>query len=78
MEYQLDSVRYDVFRLEITELISHLSMDILFKHLPNLTDLTITFGAKHVGMEYESSLFGMKMVDAEQFKDCLRSTQTLT
>jgi len=40
-------------------------MEIIFKLLPNLSDLTITFGAKHVGMEYESSLFGMKMVDAE-------------
>lgn len=63
--YQLSSVKYDVFRLEITELISHLNMEIIFKLLPNLSDLTITFGAKHVGMEYESSLFGMKMVDAE-------------
>ena len=74
LEYQLNAVKYDVFRLEITELISHLSMEILFKLLPNLNDLSITFGAKHVGMEYDSSLFGMKMVDAEQFKDCLRST----
>jgi hypothetical protein len=71
LEYQLSSVRFDVFKLEITELLSHLSMEVLFRHLPNLTDLCITFGAKHVGMEYESSLFGMKMVDAEVFKDCI-------
>jgi Ran GTPase-activating protein (RanGAP) involved in mRNA processing and transport len=57
---------------------SHLKIDIVFSLLPNLNDLTITYGAKHVGMEYESSLFGMKMADAEILKDCLRTTQSLT
>jgi hypothetical protein len=78
LKFQLNSARYDIFRLEITELMSHLSMETLFRLLPNLNDLTITFGAKHVGMEYESSLFGMKMADAEIFKECLKSTQSLT
>jgi len=64
---EMNEVRYDVFRLEITELMSHLNMDDVFRFLPNLNDLTITFGAKHVGLEYESSLFGMKMADAETF-----------
>lgn len=67
-------MRYEIFRLEITELKSHLNMEIVFRFLPNLNDLTITYGAKHVGMEYESSLFGMKMADAEVFKECIKST----
>ena len=45
--------------------------------MPNLNDLTITYGAKHKGMEYESSLFGMKMADAEVFSECLWTTQSL-
>lgn len=53
-------------------------MDIVFKYLPNLTFLTLTYGAKHVGMEYERPLFGMKMSDAKNFSLCLPSTQSLT
>jgi len=49
-------------------------MSIVFNYLPNLNDLTITYGAKHKGMEYESALFGMKMADAEVFSECLRTT----
>ncbi len=60
-----------MFRLEITELMSHLEMLKVTEYLPNLNDLTITYGAKHVGMEYESSLFGMKMADAENFQKFL-------
>lgn len=77
LKIELNSVRYDVFRLEILELESHLNMGVVFQYLPNLTDLAITYGAKHKGMEYESSLFGMKMADAEVFSECLRTTQSL-
>jgi hypothetical protein len=49
-------------------------MGIVFKYLPNLTHLSLTYGAKHVGMEYERPLFGMKMSDAKSFAECLRTT----
>lgn len=52
-------------------------MGIVFRYLPNLAYLTLTYGAKHVGMEYERPLFGMKMSDAKIFAECLRSTQSL-
>jgi len=52
-------------------------MNLVFDHLPNLNDLILTYGAKHAGKEYESSLFGMKMADAEKFQECLRKTQSL-
>lgn len=52
-------------------------MGIVFKNLPNLAYLTITYGAKHVGMEYERPLFGMKMSDAKIFSECIRSTTSL-
>ncbi len=61
LKEELRASRFDIFKLDITELQSHLDMNIVFDYLQNLNDLTITFGAKHVGMEYESSLFGMKM-----------------
>lgn len=74
---ELDSARYEVFCLIITQL-QHFDIDLVFKYLPNLSYLTLTYGAKHVGMEYERPLFGMKMSDATTFKDCLRTTSALT
>lgn len=49
-------------------------MSIVFQHLPNLAHLTITYGAKHIGWEYERPKFGMKMGDAKIFADCLKLT----
>lgn len=77
LKKELESARYEIFSLNISQLLSHLDMGIVFKYLPNLTHLTLTYGAKHVGMEYERPLFGMKMSDAKSFAECLRSTQSL-
>lgn len=52
-------------------------MSIVFQELPNLSYLTLTYGAKHVGMEYERPLFGMKMSDANTLSNCLKTTQNL-
>ena len=52
-------------------------MSIVFNNLPNLAYLTLTYGAKHVGMEYERPLFGMKMSDANIFAECLKTSQSL-
>jgi hypothetical protein len=43
-------------------------MDMVFKHLVNLTYLTLTYGAKHVNMDYERPLFGMKMSEAKMLQ----------
>lgn len=74
---ELDAARYEVFCLIITQL-QHFDINLVFQYLPNLSYLTLTYGAKHVGMEYERPLFGMKMSDATKFKDCLRTTTSLT
>ena len=47
-------------------------MSIVMMYLPNLSHLTLTYGAKHVGLEYERPAFGMKMSDAKIFADCLK------
>lgn len=77
LKKELEAARYDVFCLKISQLLSHLDMSIVFRYLPNLAYLSLTYGAKHVGMEYERPLFGMKMSDAKIFSECLRSTQSL-
>lgn len=74
---ELGSCRYDCFSLNITQLLSHLEMHHVFDNLPNLSYLSLTYGAKHVGMEYDRQLFGMKMSDARVFSECLRKTQSL-
>jgi hypothetical protein len=74
---ELEAARYEVFCLIISQLLSHLDMSIVFKNLPNLSYLTLTYGAKHLGMEYERPLFGMKMSDAKIFSECLRTSQSL-
>jgi len=74
LEKELYSARYDIFALKIGQLLSHLNMETVFGHLPNLSHLTLTYGAKHVGMEYERPLFGMKMSDAKTFSECLKTT----
>jgi hypothetical protein len=74
---ELSACRYDCFSLNITQMLSHLEMNVVFDNLPNLSYLSLTYGAKHVGMEYDRQLFGMKMSDARIFSDCLRTTQSL-
>jgi Ran GTPase-activating protein (RanGAP) involved in mRNA processing and transport len=73
---ELRAASYEVFKLEITQL-QRFEISNVFRHLPNLSHLTLTYGAKHIGMAYERPLFGMKMSDAQNFKDCLRSTTSL-
>lgn len=60
---ELEAARYEVFSLIITQL-KDFDTKILFRYLPNLTFLTLTYGAKHVNMDYERQLFGMKMSEA--------------
>ena len=49
---ELEAAKYEVFNLTITQL-KDFNIKLLFEMLPNLSHLTITFGAKHVDMEYE-------------------------
>lgn len=77
LRLELSACRYDCFSLNITQLLSHLEMSDVFDNLPNLSHLSLTYGAKHVGMEYDRQLFGMKMSDARIFSECLRTTQSL-
>lgn len=73
---ELEAARYEVFRLVITQL-QRFDITYVFEYLPNLAHLTLTYGAKHIGMEYERPLFGMKMSDAETLKANLRKTTSL-
>lgn len=70
------------------QLPSHLSVSLLFKYLRNLSSLSITYGARHLGKKnhllkiilgskYERVAFGIMISDANNIEDCLRISKTL-
>jgi len=67
-----------IFSLRIKQFMSHLDMEMLFQNVPTLCNLEMTFGVNDIGMEYERSLFGMKMSDVTSLQRALRVTETLT
>lgn len=67
-----------VFSLKITELLSHIDMEAVFKLLQNLTALELTYGVRHIGMKYERALFGLKIADARSLAKAVKQTETLT
>lgn len=66
-----------IFSLRITQLPSHLNVSLLFKYLRNLTNLSITYGAKHLGTRYERVAFGIMINDASNLEDSIRLTRSL-
>jgi len=72
------SRRY-VQRVFVTQLPSHLDLQILFDCMVNSpSSLTVTFDLKDVGMDYDRSLFGMKLSDCRCLAKSLENTETLT
>jgi len=67
-----------VFQLNISQLLSHIDVHVLFRHLSNLSRFCLTYGVRHVGMKYDRSLFGIKMSDTTSLARCLKETHTLT
>ena len=53
-------------------------LSFLFDNLPHLSALSMTYGARNVGMDYERSLFGMKLTDAASLARELRKNESLT
>ena len=67
-----------VFSLGLQQLLSHIDLELVFKYLPNLSNLELTYGVRKIGMKYERSLFGMKISDAMSLAKCVKATDTLT
>jgi hypothetical protein len=72
------ATRNFIFGLEIDELPSHLDLRILFGNVPCVNRLKVSFGAKHLGSEYDRSLFGMRMSDASSLSKCVKNAQCLS
>lgn len=65
--------------LHISQLPSHLDLQALLGTTTGcLTSLTLTYGMMNVGMDYDRSLFGMKLSDCRTLAKALERTETLT
>lgn len=72
------AAKYYLFFITVGQLPSHINMRVLFLNAPTITSLAVTFGAKHLGSEYERAQFGMKLQDAANLCDCIKTSLCLT
>jgi len=72
------AAKYYLFFISVSQLPSHMNMRVLFLNAPTITSLSVTFGAKHLGSEYERSQFGMKLQDAANLCECVKTSMCLT
>jgi hypothetical protein len=77
LKQTIQNSRDHVFTLNIRQLLSHISLELLFANLPNFTNFELTYGAKKLRLAFNRSLFGMKFSDAESLSICLENTATL-
>mmetsp|Transcript_18993 Transcript_18993/g.22727 ORF Transcript_18993/g.22727 Transcript_18993/m.22727 type:complete len:422 (+) Transcript_18993:101-1366(+) len=65
--------------INITQLPSHIDLQILFDATAScLASLSLTYGMHNVGMDYDRSLFGMKLSDCRALAKSLERSETLT
>lgn len=65
--------------LSVKQLPSHLDLSIIFNATAShLTSLSLNYGMKNVEMDYDRSLFGMKLSDCRSLAKALEQTETLT
>ena len=58
---------------------SHMDLSVLFDVMAtSLTTLGLTYGMRNVGMDYDRSLFGMKLADCRSLAKCLERSEVLT
>ncbi|CAG9465687.1 unnamed protein product [Pedinophyceae sp. YPF-701] len=75
LSYSARFVRF----LEITQLPSHLDLAHIFDCLDvSLCGLSLTYGMRDVGMDFERGLFGMRLPDCRSLARCLESCEALT
>ena len=78
LRMKLEAAEDYVFNLTIKQLMSHMDLSHIFSRLPNPSKMELTYGVKQIKMNYERSLFGMKISDADSLKQCIKTTDVLT
>ena len=56
---------------------SHLDISLLFRYLRNLSSLSITYGAKHLGTQYERVAFGIMINDVINMDESIKLSRNL-
>jgi len=74
---QMKTARHYVFNLRIPGLLYPVDFKLIMNHLPVLNNLTITFGPRNTGMEYNRQSFGMKMNDAFKLAEGVKNSLNL-
>jgi hypothetical protein len=67
-----------VFRLHLHQFLGRGDIAWLFDSLHLLHSVSVTYGAREVGMQYDRTAFGMKLLDCEMMAKSLSSSQSLT
>ena len=67
-----------VHTITIHQLLSHLDLSDILVDFPNLSNLTLKYGARKLGMDYDKSLFGMQLKDAMHLAKFMAQTRTLS
>jgi hypothetical protein len=77
LKQQVIASRLYIFQLTISQFPSHLDLSFIFDALPALSSVSITYGNRRLGMDYERAMFGMKISDAQYLARDVRVSQTL-
>ena len=56
---------------------STLDVDLLARNLPLLTSLTLTYGTKYSGMDYNKQAVGMKLSEAANLGEAIKNCYSL-
>lgn len=67
-----------VFRLHLHQYLGRGDVAWIFDALPLLHSVSVTYGAREVGMQYDRTAFGMKLLDCEMMAKSISSSQYLT
>lgn len=67
-----------IYRLKLRQFLARGEVVFLFENLPNLNIVSITYGSRNVGMDYDRSSFGMKLADCEAMARAFVVSPSLT
>lgn len=77
LQQELRAVACWVHTLNINNINATLDLDLLVKYLPLLTSLSLTYGTKYAGMDYNKQANGMKLSEAANLGEAIKNSYSL-
>jgi Ran GTPase-activating protein (RanGAP) involved in mRNA processing and transport len=74
---ELHACKNYLFFLKVDKLPSRIDLRLIFHNVSTLTAVRLTYGARHLGIDYERGVFGMQMADAASLVECIRLSQCI-